>query len=106
MTTLPLSRMNMLILGACAALGVAGYVAVGHPGMSDQPMSARQAGLAEKIRNDPQSLSPAETLSRLEQATKDNPDAPEPHFFIGEMLRQQNRPGTTAKKHAAAPRLV
>lgn len=104
MTTLPLSRMNMLILGACAALGVAGYVAVGHPGMSDQPMSARQAGLAEKVRNDPQSLSPAETLSRLEQATKDNPDAPEPHFFIGEMLKMQGRPDDALRAYQSALR--
>jgi cytochrome c-type biogenesis protein CcmH/NrfG len=104
MTDLPLSRTNMLILGACAALGVAGYMAVGRPGMGDQPMSARQAALSEKIRNDPQSLSPAETLSRLEQATKDSPDAPEPHFFIGEMLRMQGRPGDALRAYQSALR--
>jgi cytochrome c-type biogenesis protein CcmH/NrfG len=104
MTDLPLSRTNMLILGACAALGVAGYVAVGRPGMGDQPMSARQAALSEKIRNDPQSLSPAETLSRLEQATKDSPDAPEPHFFIGEMLRMQGRPDDALRAYQSALR--
>ena len=102
MTTLSLSRTNGLILLACLALGVAGYFLVGNPGMAPQPMSARQAALAEKIRTDPQSLTPAETLSRLEQATKDQPDAPEPHYFIGEMLHAQGRPEDALRAYQSA----
>ncbi|MEQ9507080.1 MAG: hypothetical protein RLO80_12515 [Hyphomonas sp.] len=104
MTALPLLRTNMLILGACIVLGVAGYVAVGRPGMGDEPMRARQAALSAKIVNDPQSLSPAETLSRLEQAVKERPDEPEPHYFIGEMLRAQGRSADALRAYQSALR--
>jgi cytochrome c-type biogenesis protein CcmH/NrfG len=104
MTSLTLSRSNAIILAACLLAGVAGYVVIGQPGMGDQPMSARQAALAEKIRTDPQSLTAAETLSRLEQAMRDNPKAPEPHFFIGEMLRAQGRPDDALRAYQSALR--
>ena len=104
MTSLPMSRTNLAILGACLAVGVAGYALVGKPGAGDQPMSQRQAALAEKVATDPQSLSPAELLSRLEQAVKDQPDAPEPHFFIGEMLRAQGRPEDALRAYQSALR--
>jgi cytochrome c-type biogenesis protein CcmH len=67
-------------------------------------MSSRQAALMEKIRNDPQSLSPAETLSRLEQTIKEQPEAPEPHFFIGEMLRAQGRPEDALRAYQSSLR--
>ena len=104
MTSLSLSRSNAIILAACLLAGIAGYVVIGQPGMGDQPMSARQAALAEKIRTDPQSLTAAETLSRLEQAMRDNPKAPEPHFFIGEMLRAQGRPDDALRAYQSALR--
>jgi len=104
MTILPISRTHWIVLGACLALGAAGYLAVGKPGMGDQPMRSRQAALAEKIRTDPQSLTQAETLSRLEQAVKDQPDAPEPHYFIGEMLRAQGRPEDALRAYQSALR--
>ncbi|MBI1254237.1 MAG: tetratricopeptide repeat protein [Hyphomonas sp.] len=104
MTSLPVSRTSLAVLGACLAVGVAGYVLVGKPGAGDQPMSLRQAALAEKVATDPQSLSPAELLSRLEQAVKDQPDAPEPHFFIGEMLRAQGRPQDALRAYQSALR--
>lgn len=104
MTFVSLSRSNAIILTGCLIAGVAGYLAIGEPGMSDAPMDARQAALAEKIRTDPQSLTAAETLSRLEQAMRDNPDAPEPHFFIGEMLRAQGRPEDAMRAYQSALR--
>ncbi|MFN7165172.1 MAG: tetratricopeptide repeat protein [Hyphomonas sp.] len=104
MMSLPLSRTNWLIFGACLAVGVAGYVSIGQPGFGDQPMSARQAALAQKVASDPQSLSPAELLSRLEQAVKDQPAAPEPHYFIGEMLRAQGRPEDALRAYQSALR--
>jgi cytochrome c-type biogenesis protein CcmH/NrfG len=104
MTSLSLSRSNAVILAACLVAGIVGYVVIGQPGMGDQPMSARQAALAEKIRTDPQSLTAAETLSRLEQAMRDNPKAPEPHFFIGEMLRAQGRPDDALRAYQSALR--
>ena len=104
MTSLPVSRTSLAVLGACLAVGVAGYVLVGKPGAGDQPMSLRQAALAQKVATDPQSLSPAELLSRLEQAAKDQPDAPEPHFFIAEMLRAQGRPQDALRAYQSALR--
>jgi len=104
MTSLPMSRTSLAVLGACLAVGVAGYLLVGKPGAGDQPMSLRQAALAQKVATDPQSLSPAELLSRLEQAVKDQPDAPEPHFFIGEMLRAQGRPQDALRAYQSALR--
>lgn len=104
MTSLALTRTQWLILGACLLIGVAGYLTIGKPGMGAQPMSARQAALAEKVRTDPQSLTAAETLSRLEQAVRDQPDQPEPHFFIGEMLRAQNRQDDALRAYQSALR--
>lgn len=104
MTFLTLTLRHWLILGASVMLGIAGYAAIGKPGMADQPMRARQAALAEKIRTDPQSLTAAETLSRLEQAVRDQPDKPEPHFFIGEMLRAQNRPEDALRAYQSSLR--
>ncbi|MFN3910797.1 tetratricopeptide repeat protein [Hyphomonas sp.] len=67
-------------------------------------MHLRQAALTEKIRTDPQSLTLDETLSRLEQATLDQPNAPEPHYFIGEMLRAQGRPDDALRAYQSALR--
>lgn len=86
------------------ALAVAGYLAMGKPGVSDAPMAERQATLAQKIRSAPETLTPAETLSRLEQATKERPDDPQPHFFIGEMLRAEGRPEDALRAYQSALR--
>lgn len=104
MTSPSISRSSLLIFGACLVAGIAGYFFVGRPALADHPMSARQAALTAKIATDPQSLSPAELLSRLEQAVKDQPDAPEPHFFIGEMLRAQGRPEDALRAYQSALR--
>lgn len=104
MTLLQLSRTNWIILAACLAAGIAGYIVTGRPGMADQPMKARQAALEKKIAEDPASLTSAEMLSRLEQTVIDEPDAPEPHFFIGQMLRAQNRPEDALRAYQSALR--
>lgn len=95
---------NLMILGVCATLGVGGYLISGKPGMADQPMAERQAALAEKVRNDPQSLTEGEMLSRLEQAVIDKPDDPQPHYFIGEMLRTQGRADDAVRAYQSALR--
>lgn len=99
-----MTRTNWIILGASVLLAVAGYLVIGRPGMADQPMAARQAALAEKIRNDPASLTGAEMLSRLEQAVIDQPASPEPHYFIGELLRTQGRAEDAARAYQSALR--
>ena len=99
-----MNRLNIAIIGGCLALAVVGYLTVGKPGMPDDPMSKRQEGLAEKIRTAPETLTPAETLSRLELATQQKPDDPQPHYFIGEMLRAQGRPEDAARAYQSALR--
>lgn len=96
--------LNLIILGICLALGVGGYLVIGKPGMADQPMDQRQAALAEKVRLDPQSLTEGEMLSRLEQAVIDKPDDPQPHYFIGEMLRTQGRAEDAVRAYQSALR--
>ena len=99
-----MSRTNGIIAGVCLLIGIGGYLIVGHPGMGDQPMSARQAGLMEKIRNSPEDLTQAETLSRLEATVRERPEDPQPHFFIGEMLRAQGRTEEAARAYQSALR--
>lgn len=97
-------RINTILVAACLLLGVGGYLALGRPGLADQPMSARQAALAEKIQNDPQSLSYPELLSRLELSVREQPESPEPHFFIGELLRTQGRGEDAVRAYQSALR--
>ena len=99
-----MNRLNIAITAGCLIVAAGGYFLVGRPGMADLPMAARQEGLAEKIKNDPLSLTPAETLSRLELATRSDPDSPKPHFFIGEMLRAEGRPEDAARAYQSALR--
>ncbi|MFN3608783.1 MAG: tetratricopeptide repeat protein [Hyphomonas sp.] len=96
--------LNLIILGVSLAVGVGGYLVIGKPGMADQPMSERQAALAEKVRLDPQSLTEGEMLSRLEQAVIDKPEDPQPHYFIGEMLRTQGRADDAVRAYQSALR--
>lgn len=99
-----MKHLNLIILGGCLLLGAGGYLLIGKPGMADQPMAARQAALAEKVRLDPQSLTEGEMLSRLEQAVIDKPDEPQPHYFIGEMLRTQGRAEDAVRAYQSALR--
>lgn len=99
-----MSRASWIIAAACLLLGIGGYLLAGRPGMGDQPMSDRQAGLMKKIRENPESLTPAETLSRLEATVRERPNDPEPHFFIGEILRAQGRPADAARAYQSALR--
>ena len=99
-----MTRTNLIISVACLAVAIGGYLLVGSPGMGDQPMADRQAGLMEKVRTDPQSLTPAETLSRLEATVKERPDDPQPHYFIGEILRAEGRTSDAARAYQSALR--
>lgn len=99
-----MTLINRIIVFGSLALSLALYLVIGRPGMADLPMQARQQALAEKVRNDPQSLSDAEMLSRLEQAVIDQPGAPEPHYFIGELLRAQGRAEDAVRAYQSALR--
>lgn len=99
-----MTRLNVIILAVCLAIAVGGYLLVGRPGMGDLPMADRQAGLMEKVKTNPQALTPAETLSRLEATVKERPDDPQPHYFIGEILRAQGRTSDAARAYQSALR--
>src|SRR5690606_37652705 len=53
---------------------------------------------------DPESLTEAEMLSRLEQAVIDKPDDPQPHYFIGEILRTKGRTEDAVRAYQSALR--
>ncbi|MEH6807582.1 MAG: hypothetical protein V7651_01945 [Hyphomonas oceanitis] len=99
-----MTRLQAIIVGVCLVLGIAGYAVFGRPGMGDLPMKERQAEIMEKIRTAPETLTPAETLARLEQTSIDQPDAPEPQYYIGVIMRQQNRPDDAARAFQSALR--
>jgi cytochrome c-type biogenesis protein CcmH/NrfG len=99
-----MTRRNGIILALCLAVAIGGYLLVGKPGMGDLPMKDRQAGLMEKIRTDPAALTQAETLSRLEATVKERPEDPQPHYFIGEILRAQGRTSDAARAYQSALR--
>lgn len=82
---------DIIILGVCVALGAAGYLLVGSPGMGGEPIKAREAALAARIQAAPETLKPAEALSLLQARVKAAPQEAAPHFFIGNMMRQQGR---------------
>lgn len=97
-------RANGWIVAACLTLSVAAYWMVGRPGMGGQPMSERQDALAQKVQAAPQSLTPGEAMSLLEQKVLEDPKDPQPHFFIGEMLRAQGRPEDAMRAYQSALR--
>ena len=99
-----MTRRNGIILALCLAVAIGGYLLVGKPGMGDSPMKDRQAGLMEKIRTDPGALTQAETLSRLEATVVERPEDPQPHYFIGEILRAQGRTSDAARAYQSALR--
>ena len=99
-----MTRRNGIILALCLAVAIGGYLLVGKPGMGDLPMKDRQAGLMEKIRTDPGALTQAETLSSLEATVVERPEDPQPHYFIGEILRAQGRTSDAARAYQSALR--
>jgi len=88
----------VLLAGLVAAIG---YFFIGRAELPDQPFSVRAAEIEAR---DPTTLSPAETLARLETLVKAQPEAPQPHFFIGEMMRAQGRDGDAVRAYQSALR--
>lgn len=95
---------DIVILAACVGLGAAGYLLVGSPGMGGEPMKAREAALAARIQTAPETLTPAEALSLLEARVKAAPEEAAPHFYIGNMMRQQGRLEDSMRAYQSALR--
>lgn len=88
----------ILLAGFVATIA---YIFVGNAGLPDQPYSGRLADLQAR---DPTQLSPAETLARLESLVREQPEDPQPHFFIGEMMRAQGRDADAVRAYQSALR--
>ena len=74
------SRKTVFItVGAAALAALVVYVAIGQPGMSDQPFAER---LKHWRAADPASLTPPELAAVLEQLTRERPDDPQAWRFL------------------------
>ncbi|THD59116.1 c-type cytochrome biogenesis protein CcmI [Phenylobacterium sp.] len=84
---------------AVPALALALYIAVGAPGLADQPFSAR---LAKWRASDPRTLAPAEMAAVLEKLTSERPNDPEGFRFLAlaEGAAQNPAGAVRALKHA------
>ncbi len=81
-------KRGWIFLISILVLASMGYAFKGAPSMPDYPYQSRMAELAAKS---PETLTPAESLARLQTLAQAQPNAPEPHYFIGQMMRQQGR---------------
>lgn len=82
-------------------LATIGYFFMGRAGLPDQPYAVREAELAERNAT---TLTPAETLARLEGLVRSQPEDPQPHFFIGEMMKAQGRDQDAVRAYQSALR--
>lgn len=89
---------GILIAGFLASVG---YIFLGRAGLPDQPFAERAAELE---RRDALTLTPAETLARLETLVRQQPENPQPHYFIGEMMRAQSRDQDAVRAYQSALR--
>ncbi|MEO0982681.1 MAG: hypothetical protein AAFX03_08520 [Pseudomonadota bacterium] len=94
-------RASAIATGLAGAAGLAAYAAIGSPAAPDLPFSERAAELASRDARD---LSPAETLARLELLVRERPDDPQPHFFIGEVMKAQGRDDDAVRAYQSALR--
>jgi len=95
---------DISILAACIALGVVGSLLIGSPGKGCEPIKAREAALGARIQTAPETLTPAEALSLLEARVKAAPEEATPHFYIGNMMRQQGRLDDSMRAYQSALR--
>lgn len=96
-----MSRSQVLVVSIAllAALGL--YAMHGQPLRGDEPFTERQAEIAAK---DPMTLTPAETLSRLQHVARERPEDPEPHYHIGVLLKSTGRLEDSVRAYQSALR--
>lgn len=79
---------NGIIVAAAGLFGLLAYAFSGSPGTADMPYLTRQAELSAV---DPAAMTLPEALSRLEHVAQIRPDDPQPHVFIGDLMKAQRR---------------
>lgn len=95
------ARGSIMLCGACALLGLGIYLAIGNPELPDAPFEARLAALKQR---DPTTYSADEALAVLNEAARDNPADPQPHFFSGQIYLGQRQPQEATRAFDAALR--
>ena len=83
-----MTRTNIIILAGAVVAAATLYMLNGRPLLAEQPYADREAEIAAR---DPSKLSPDEMLARLQMAAREEPGAPEPHHFIGVIMRAEGR---------------
>lgn len=92
---------DQILLGAAVAGAVGIYLWLGRPGLPDQPFADRAAEIAARDVNE---LTPDEFLTRLQGVAQERPDLPDPHYYIGVLLRDQGRGEDAIRAFQAALR--
>ena len=83
-----MTRTSLIALAIAGLLAGGLYLMKGRPLLAEQPFAEREAEIAKRDAAD---LNPSEMLARLQMAARQQPDAPEPQYFIGVLLRSQGR---------------
>ena len=97
------TRLAVTAGGAAAAIASLGlYLAVGRPGLADQPYRAR---LREWTRRDPSALDPAQLAAVLRAIAAKRADDPEVFQYLGRAEMAAGDPGGAATAFARAGRL-
>lgn len=80
-----------IIAAAVAAplLALAGYLAIGSPGLPDQPYLARLKGWQTTARTDPTSLTIAQMQAVLEVVAAERPGDPQPLMYLAKLQGSQ-----------------
>ena len=98
-------RVNRLVLGGIAggiALLAGGlYIVAGSPSQADLPFQARER---ELLSRDPATLSEEEILVLLQERARVNPDDPQPHALMGQVLKSVGRDQDALRAYQAVLR--
>ena len=77
-----------IIVAVAGLSGLVAYALAGSPSVADMPYLKRQAEISEI---EPGEMNLAETLSRLGHLAQTRSDDPQPHVFIGDLMKSQRR---------------
>jgi cytochrome c-type biogenesis protein CcmH len=92
------------VAGPLIALGA--YVALGSPGVPDQPYRQRLKTWQEVAKSDPRRLRLPEVAAVLEQAVKDHPGDPQPMIFLAGAQAAEGDPASAARTLDKASRIA
>ncbi len=83
-----MKRSTLILLGVATAIAAGLYLFKGRPMLPEQPYATREAEIAARP---PAELSRGEMLARLQMTAREQPDAPEPQYFIGVLLKSEGK---------------